>query len=145
MGGGYILDLKFCLVGKIFINKDEFWCGHLKKLPNPGRLSEDSIPANKSWDALTWRLWISVGEVLVADGRILPSATRTSPTEIQSRQVSASQLLLAGMLSSESLPGFGNFFKCPHQNSSLLINIFPTRQNFRSKIYPPPIFFLSFF
>ena len=22
--GGYILDLKFCLVGKIFVNKDEF-------------------------------------------------------------------------------------------------------------------------
>lgn len=45
-----------------------------RKEPKPRRLSEDSLPANKSWHSLAWWLQISVGEVLVmplvADGRI---------------------------------------------------------------------------
>lgn len=36
----------------------------LRKGANPKGISEDGLPANKSWDALAWQLRISVGEAL---------------------------------------------------------------------------------
>lgn len=57
----------------------------LRTSPNPEGLSEDSLPADKSWDALARCLWISVGEALGADGRIssqgLLAVERPPPTE----------------------------------------------------------------